>query len=182
MADELACQQKSMMNTPYTQQYPKFTHLKINDIIVTRDSEKWLQDYASRIPIQQYYFDKHGWPMTTFESIHWTAQQVVLHGYDANDQRRVLKFVHGWLPTHDRLYREKQATSQRCSNNTHMFNCKHTSQQNIRESMLERIRKEIQCYSRKELLMAILEGITMGLNDATWKAEALQRSRQILSD
>jgi hypothetical protein len=51
MADELAQRQNASMITPYTQSYPKFCHLSINNMIITRDSQKWLRDSASQIPI-----------------------------------------------------------------------------------------------------------------------------------
>jgi hypothetical protein len=182
MADELARQQNNTMTTPYTHKYRTFTHLKINDTNITMDSKKWLCDHASRLPIQQYYFDKHGWPTLVFDSIHWSAQQAVLHRYDINDQRRILKFVHRWLPTYDRLHREKLALSQCCplcfylvENNAHLFSCKHTSQQNIRESIIERLRKDNQCSSRRELLQLIIEGITMSSNNAKWTAKVKQQ-------
>jgi hypothetical protein len=177
MADELARQQNQTMTRPYTQRFPDFIHLRINDTTITKNSKKWLRDHASQIPIQKYYSDKHGWSAQVFNTIHWSAQQAVLSRYDANDQRRILKFVHGWLPTNDRLYRKKQANSQRCplcfylvENNAHLFNCKHPGQQTIRKDMLERIRKDNQCNSRLELIHAITEGVTRGTNNPQWTA------------
>jgi hypothetical protein len=38
-------------------------------------SQKWLREAAHRIPIQQYYKDKHKWSKATFDLIHWSAQQ-----------------------------------------------------------------------------------------------------------
>jgi hypothetical protein len=102
MADELAKCQNASMATSYTQNYPNYCYLSINNMIVTRDSQKWLREAAGRIPIQQYYKDKNKWSKATFDSIHWSAQQTVLSRYDINDRRRILlKFVHGWLPTYD---------------------------------------------------------------------------------
>jgi hypothetical protein len=187
MADELARQQNSTMSVPYTQCYPKFTFLKISDTVITsRDSKKWLRDHAGRIPIQQYYANRHGWSKQSFEMIHWSAQHAVLQRYDNNDQRRILKFVHGWLPTYDRLYREKLATTQRCplcfylvENNAHLFNCKHPSQWNIQASMMERIQKDNQNSTHKELMHAIIEGITMSSNDQVWKADSQYKNIHI---
>jgi ribonuclease HI len=104
LADELAKQQNDKMLHPYTKHYPNCPQLKINNMTVTRESKTWIKDTAGKIPIQQYYHDKFKWTSVIFESIHWTAQQTELKRYEANDQRRILKFVHGWLPTYDRLY------------------------------------------------------------------------------
>jgi hypothetical protein len=186
MADELARQQNLTMTKPYTKRYPDYIHLKINDTIITRESKKWLRDHASRIPIQQYYSQKTGWSTQIFNTIHWSAQQAVMSRYDSNDQRRVLKFVHGWLPTYDRLYREKLANSQRCplcfylvENNAHLFNCRNPSQQTIQKSMIDRIRKDNQCNSRRELIHAITEGITHGISDSQWTADYIYDNKKI---
>jgi hypothetical protein len=112
MADELAQRQNNSMTAPLNHDYPHYCHLSLNEVIVTRDSQKWLREASGAIPVQQYYHDKFQWSKTTFEAINWSAQQTVLNRYDINDRRRILKFVHGWLPTYDRLYRENQATSQ----------------------------------------------------------------------
>jgi hypothetical protein len=186
MADELARQQNQTMTQPYTQRFPEFIHLKINDTIVTRDSKKWLREKASQIPIQHYYAEKYGWSTQVFNTIHWSAQQAVLSRYDVNDQRRILKFVHGWLPTYDRLHREKLSKSQRCplcfylvENNHHLFLCKHPSQQAISASMAERLRKDNQCSTRQELIHAIMEGITHGIKDSQWTAPAVYDNNKI---
>jgi hypothetical protein len=83
---------------------------------------------ASNIPMQQYYQEKYGWSKTTFEEIDWDLQWRVLTSYDINDQRRILKLVHGWLPTNYRLHRELQQSSPRCplcyyleEKETHLF-------------------------------------------------------------
>jgi hypothetical protein len=112
MADELAQRQNSVMKEPMEQNYPQFCHLSLNEVIVTRDSQRWLREAAGAIPVQKYYHDKFRWSKRTFESINWSAQQAVLQRYDCNDRRRILKFVHGWLPTYDRLFREKQTPIQ----------------------------------------------------------------------
>jgi hypothetical protein len=121
-------------------------HLTINDVTITRDSQKWLMDTASRVPIQQYYHDKHKCSNEAFHSINWSAQQKVLTSYDSNDQQCILKFVHGWLPTYDRLYQEKQSPSPRCplchdilKTNIHLFHCKHGSQQQTVQEMYQEI-------------------------------------------
>jgi hypothetical protein len=146
MADELATRQREKMTAPRTQVTTPFKHLIIDGVNITRDSQKWLLDTASRIPIQQYYYEKHKWNSSTFQNINWSAQQTVLSRYEVNDQRRILKFVHGWLPTYDRLYRAKQSPTQRCplchfllETNLHLFQCRHPSQQEIVQTMYQEL-------------------------------------------
>jgi hypothetical protein len=85
-ADELAVRRREAMPAPCTTVTTPNIHLTINDVTITRDSQKWLMDTASRVPIQQYYHDKHKWSNEAFHSINWSAQQKVLTSYDSNDQ------------------------------------------------------------------------------------------------
>jgi hypothetical protein len=104
MADKLAQQQRNTMKTANNSIVTMTqVHLRINDITITKECQRWIMDTASRIPIQQYYREKYHWTTAAFHKINWQAQHKVLQRYDNNDQRRILKFCHGWLPTHDRL-------------------------------------------------------------------------------
>jgi hypothetical protein len=85
--------------------------LHIRDMFITRDSQKWLLHFAGRIPIQQFFNDKYGWSESTFSSIAWEVQYSALKSFSAADQARILKFVHGWLPSAARSYKEGSSTS-----------------------------------------------------------------------
>jgi hypothetical protein len=135
MADELAAQQRTKMKGPKTTVSNKFVHLVIEQRYVTRDSQRWLMDSASRIPIQQYYQEKYRWSTKVFNEIAWDIQYKVLMSYDVNDQRRLMKYVHGWLPTNHRLHREQQTHTQRCpmcyyilEDERHLLLCKDPAQ------------------------------------------------------
>jgi hypothetical protein len=113
MANKLAQHHNSEMQTPHMKQFRACAQLEIHGMIVILDSQTWLRDTAGKTPIIQYYTNKVKWTKATFNAIHWSAQQAVLSCYDINEQWwRMLKFVHGWLPTNDCLFCDKQA--QRC--------------------------------------------------------------------
>jgi hypothetical protein len=97
IADQLASEQMTYNSKP-TETYVQFSYLKIKGIHITRDSKQHLLEAASKLPIQQYYKEKFRWTSETFHSINWTVQRKVLLTYSTNDQRRILKMVHGWLP------------------------------------------------------------------------------------
>jgi hypothetical protein len=184
LADELATQQNKKMKHPYTKQYPNCAHLKINNMIVTRESKAWLMDAAGKIPIQQYYHDRYKWTSVVFDSIHWTAQKAVLARYEANDQRRILKFVHGWLPTYNRLYREKQTNTQQCplcnyliEDNLHMFNCRHESQRDTVRKMFDQLQQESGNDDKQSLVTRIIRGLKEGLKDLTWQANPVSQDQ-----
>jgi hypothetical protein len=137
LADQLATEQPDH-STRLPEIYVPFCYLTIKGVHITRDSKQQLMEEASRIPIQQYYKEKYGWKSSTFHLINWQIQQRVLTTYSSNDQRRILKMVHSWLPTYARLHRENQTTNPRCplcnyrsETSLHIFRCKHPRQQEL---------------------------------------------------
>jgi hypothetical protein len=54
IADSLASQQREKNLGPITDIQSSFCQLKINDMYITKDSQKWLMEAATRIPAQQF--------------------------------------------------------------------------------------------------------------------------------
>jgi hypothetical protein len=98
-ADSLATQQQQQMKHPMLTVTVPHKRVIIKNMEITKDSQRWLLEAASTIPLQQYYRDKYNWDSRAFEDINWDLQHKVLIGYELNDQQRILKFVHSWLPT-----------------------------------------------------------------------------------
>jgi hypothetical protein len=181
-ADQLATDQQELMKQPETTVTTNFHHLVIENHFITRESQKWLLDYASRIPIQQYYHDKYGWSSKTFHSIDWDLQHKVLRRYGVNDQRRILKFVHGWLPTNNRLFREQRQQTQRCplchyikEDAVHLFHCLHTRQMDTKHDLITRITQEIKI--KEPIRSMITKAIEKSASDPTWQPEESHESR-----
>jgi hypothetical protein len=175
-ADELAQNQRTRMKEPATMVTTDFHHLTIGKQYITRDSQRWLLDAASRIPIRQYYQDKYGWSTTTFNEIDWDMQHKVLMRYGTNDQRRILKLVHEWLPTNSRLARERSTNTQRCKlchyikeDAMHLFRCRHAKQTETRHALLAQLNKTLQILEPEK--STILNAIERGLQDTHWKPE-----------
>jgi hypothetical protein len=176
-ADELAQNQRAQMKEPATKVTTEFHHLStIGKQYITRDSQRWLIDAASRIPIRQYYHDKYGWSTTTFNEIDWDMQYKVLMQYGTNDQRRILKFVHDWLPTNSRLARERSSHTQRCKlchyiseDAMHLFSCRHAKQTETRHALLAQLNKIMQILDPEK--STILDAIERSSQDAHWKPE-----------
>jgi hypothetical protein len=91
--------------------------------------------HSGEVQIKYYYEKKYGWSTSTFQEIDWKLQHKVLRSFSRNDQRRLLKFVHEWLPTNYRLFREGQESSPACrlcgaleETNDHLLLCTHDNQ------------------------------------------------------
>jgi hypothetical protein len=78
IADEEATRQRNRAHQPEADvRNIGVAQLRINNIAITSDSQRWLLQTAGRIPIQQYYQEKQGWTQEVFETISWTTQAAV---------------------------------------------------------------------------------------------------------
>jgi hypothetical protein len=175
-ADQLATGQQESMKYPETIITTDFCHLTIGKHYITRDSQRWLLDSASMIPIRQYYSDKYGWSEQTFQSIDWDLQHKVLQRYGVNDQRRILKFVHGWLPTNNRLFREKRQNTTRCplcfyvvEDAVHLFSCIQTKQATTKERLINKIATELKI--REPIKSVVQKAIEMTPHNPQWQPD-----------
>jgi hypothetical protein len=159
MADQLASRQRNLMTKPDSTVTNLATaQLRIKDVCITRDSQKWLLHSAGKIPIQSYYQEKFGWTETVFDNIAWDVQQAALKSFPVADQTRLLKFVHGWLPMASRLFKEGTATSKRCpicqaprEDNLHLLHCTNKEMERIQEKMQLALVKDMHDHGDSEL-------------------------------
>jgi hypothetical protein len=158
--------------------------LQINNIDITRDSQKWLLNLAGQIPIQQFYKNKYGWSESTFHNIAWEVQKSALLSFSIADQTRILKLVHGWLPTASRAFKEGASTSPRCKiclapreDNFHLFHCTNKDMETIQERIQVYIVKDMHDHGDSELSNLIEIGIlNAGFN--TWVPSLQDVSRK----
>jgi hypothetical protein len=160
MADELANNQQSEMKQACSKVTTDGVHIQIDDRTITKDHQRSIMEASSSVPIWQYYKEKYDWHNSTFDDINSSAQHKVLNRYDNNDQRRILKFLHGWLPTYDRLHREQQSPTPQyplCNclveDNLHLFTCTpHPQQQEIILTLHKRLECDNKNYGVDTLL------------------------------
>jgi hypothetical protein len=178
LADEQATRQQNVMEAPVeTVANIARVQLRLQDIAITRDSQRWLLRSAGRIPITQYYKEKYGWTTQTFNSIAWEIQAKALRTFSESDQTRLLKFVHGWLPTQKRLHMEGSAKTPRCllcptlvEDNNHMLCCQHPTMIDIQEKIPIYIQKMLHDHGNSEMLNLLEIGLSESLTQ-TWTAK-----------
>jgi hypothetical protein len=175
IVDGLARNQLGLMMRPHTEVQSPLCILKINKVYITRDTQKSILEAASKAPIQQYLRDKFEWSSITFDLINWDMQAKILATYDKNDQQRILKFVHEWLPTNHRLKRESQSMTARCplcyyrvEDNMHLFNCSHPKQIANRLALLQQISQAKIDNHMKPLLTAAIKSAIL---DPSWQPD-----------
>jgi hypothetical protein len=176
IADEQASLQRQLMDGPETDVVNLAqAQLRIDNIAITRDSQRALLQAAGKIPLQEYYTTKLGWTKKVFASVNWQAQRKALNSFNTADQTRILKFVHGWLPTQSRLHKEGSATTPRCKlchdlheNNRHLLTCKHPGMQAIQENITTYFMKQYHDHGNSELINILQIAMEESLQDSTW--------------
>jgi hypothetical protein len=159
MADAEATRQRNVMDEPEQQVTRLMTaQLQIGPIDITRDSQQWLLNSAGCIPLQEYYYQSWGWSATTFNAISWKSQKKALKHFEYADQTRILKFVHGWLPTQHCLYKEGAATSPHCrlckalyEDNIHPTNCTHREMSKLQDGATAWLLKSLHDHGNSEI-------------------------------
>jgi hypothetical protein len=79
IADNEATLQRNSMSEPARKvDNIGVAQLRIDNMAITRESQRWLLCMAGRIPIQHYYHNRYGWSDRTFNDISWETQWAVL--------------------------------------------------------------------------------------------------------
>jgi hypothetical protein len=156
VADNKATLQRNSMSEPARQvDNIGIAQLRIDNMAITRESQRWILCAAGRIPIQHYYRDRYGWSNRTFNDISWETQWAVLRHYNQDNQNRIIKFAHGWLPTQPRKFKEGNAKTPHCKlcssmveeDNIHLWSCNHETLVKHQQKASTFITKLIQCHA-----------------------------------
>jgi ribonuclease HI len=175
MADLQATTHHDEMTKPMITYEHPYPTLVLGNIPITRDSQKWILRQAGKVPIQHYYKEKYGWTKEIFNDIDWDIQEKALRYFSESDQSRILKFVHGWLPTNKRLYREGIEKSPKCQlcnaleeSNDHLWICSRDIQENARVKIMEYIWRDNSNHGNSELNNIIELAFSESTHNSKW--------------
>jgi hypothetical protein len=126
---------------------------------------------------------KYEWKSGTFELINWELQYKTLSTYTIQDQQRILKFVHNWLPTNHRLQREAQSTTARCplcyyrsEDNLHLFQCHHPRQVSTTQALIKNLSEKDPDDPITDLL---IDALRSAMHDPLWKSTGANAKNEI---
>ena len=97
--------------------------------------------------------------------INWTAHQGSIANYRSLQQITAIKYVHGWLATKKRRWRDGEFTTPLClacnevENSRHIFYCKHPDMLDARNQAVNRLQEKIQKISQPDVAKAIAVGV-----------------------
>lgn len=79
--------------------------LLVQDTPVPNRIQETLRNAAADNALRIYFHDAYGWSSSTIAEIDWYPQGRVLANLPYTQRIRILKYIHGWLPTNARLHR-----------------------------------------------------------------------------
>ena len=179
MADRLATTQYESMTGPEEHiSLNNVAYLKIGKQFITRKPAKALREaarYKTQVP---FLCKKFNWTKAAFNNIDWDVSHTAFKTFTRADRTRLIKFIHGWLPTGKRRHREtKGMYPQSCAlchamteTNHHMLHCNHTEQVNHMENLsldLEKLRQEMK--SDRELNELVKSSIFQSAHDEDYQ-------------
>jgi len=144
LADQLATEQLNQMPEPISAVTNLGTaQLVIQHKFITSKPTHHLREAARLMDQSAYLCEKFSWSQTEFDDISWAAHSAALKSLTESDRVRIIKYIHGWLPTGKRRHREQQSYPQECAlchaaveDNEHLWACQHESQIQLVENLL----------------------------------------------
>ena len=116
--------------------------------------------------MEDFLCRKFGWTPSTFLSIDWEAHQSALEQFYGLQQVTVMKYVHGWLATKKRMFREGSYSSPLCElcheteDSQHIFCCQHNDMKEGRKREFIKLQQFIRKTTVEEVTQAIEAGIS----------------------
>ena len=117
--------------------------------IVNNDLYGALREAINGQEMKEYFLNKYAWTDKTFDSIDWDTHTKQLKTFSTLKQVTVIKYIHGWLATKRRRYREGATSDNQCQlcnqeeTRTHIFHCENETMTRLRETRFTTLCKEL---------------------------------------
>jgi len=144
---------------------------------VTDTPQRFLRSQHGMHSLQKHLQEKYEWSEEIFDSIDWQAHRNALRKTSDPDKTRLLKFIHGWLPTLEHRQRYDPSVDdatcpapncQDIESQDHFFFCRHATQCSQRSRLMDELRTFFQESKTPQALSdTICAGITAWLSPNT---------------
>ena len=121
----------------------------INGHLVNNDLYGALKEQINGQKMKVFLMAKYGWTETTFEVIDWVEHYKQLRRYSLQKRVTLIKYLHGWLATNQRKYREGALHTKLCplcgheEHKSHMFVCTNEQFGDVRKGLWNRLIREL---------------------------------------
>lgn len=93
--------------------------------------------------------NKYGWTVPVFKTIDWDEQDRQMQAISIQQRVTLIKYIHGWLATQKRRYREGGSSTEHCplckqeENRGHIFTCTYAPMKENRQSLWKQLQQTI---------------------------------------
>ncbi len=111
---------------------------KINGRIINNGLFEAIKYHLTGPTLRRYLMEKYHWNETIIDQIDWKAHSKALKTIPQGQKATVIKYIHGWLATKKRRYREGYSPNAQCAlceqqeDRLHIFRCSHPQVKGIR--------------------------------------------------
>ena len=123
--------------------------------------------------LQEYLCLKYGWTDSVWSTINWKAHQEGIAKYQILPKVTVMKYIHGWLATTKRRWREGELSTPLCllcdtvEDRGHMFCCQNSELLGSRLEALRKLDEQVRKITQPEVADAIAVGVRSIGNDTS---------------
>ena len=116
---------------------------------VNNDLQQVLQEKLMGDVLKQFLMEKYGWNNSIFHAIAWEAHQAELQRISIIQRPTLIKYIHGWLATTKRRFREGAHRDHLCplcggeESQQHYLRCSNETMTLIRESQWKYFKNEV---------------------------------------
>jgi len=95
--------------------------------------------------LELYLMEKYNWSVRTFSRIDWKMHNKELHKFPRMKKVTLHKYIHGWLATQKRKFRERKSSDDKCplcggvESRSHIFECPNEQLHLVRTSYWKRL-------------------------------------------
>ena len=99
--------------------------------------------------LKMYLIEKYNWTEDIFSQINWIAHSRAFNKMARRQKTTLIKYVHGWLATNKRRFREYRVSTDKCllcghsEHRDHIFHCRNETMRSIREKAWSQYISEI---------------------------------------
>ena len=132
-----------------------------------------LKEKINGAVLHTYMLEKYSWSRRQSREINWTAHHRELSKFPHTHKVTLYKYIHGWLSTTKRQYRERRSPTNLCplcstaEERGHMFTCDHPQMSSIRMTYWKGLVKELGKNTPLSFTEIFIAGTVMGREEPT---------------
>jgi len=137
----------------------------INGNLVTSALKTSIAVQIYRVSMREYLLHRYDWNLQTFEMIDWIAHRDALREIQNLPRITVMKYIHGWLATSKRQWKEGRVSTPQCllcdtnEDRQHLFCCQHEGIRTQRTVEIIKLQDELLKITDPEVVHAMMAGI-----------------------